>query len=247
LKFPRKTAWIIAHSDEVVAGNEYLAAFARSRNASVHVIPTSVDTQLFVPAGGRATARRPIVGWIGTPTTAGYLDALVEPLRALAGQHEFTLRVSGAGSDLIVPGVNVETPAWTLEREVELFNTCDVGVYPLSDDQWSRGKCGFKAIQFMACGVPVVASPVGVNCDIIEDGVNGFFAATPAEWQDRIGRLLADRELRRSMGAAARRTIEQRYSLHVNAPRVADVIRRAIERSGRRVPDRVPSAAGESR
>jgi glycosyltransferase involved in cell wall biosynthesis len=248
LKFPQKTGWIIAHTDEVVAGNEYLADFARRHHASVHVIPTSVDTQLFVPAPHRRPAAvRPVVGWIGTPTTARYLDALGEPLRALSREYEFVLRVSGAGSRVSLPGVTVETPEWTLEREVELFNTCDVGVYPLFDDQWSRGKCGFKAIQFMACGVPVVASPVGVNREIIEEGVNGFFAATPAEWREKIGRLLGDQELRRSVGDAARRTIEQRYSLQVNAPRVAAVIRQAIAGSGRRVPEPVPSAAGDSR
>ena len=83
---------------------------------------------------------------------------------------------------------------WSLAREVELFNTCDVGVYPLADDEWSKGKCGFKAIEFMACGVPVVAAAVGVNREIIQDGVNGFLASTDDEWVEKLGRLLADRD-----------------------------------------------------
>jgi glycosyltransferase involved in cell wall biosynthesis len=111
-----------------------------------------------------------------------------------------------------------------------LFNTCDVGVYPLADDEWSRGKCGFKAIQFMACGVPVVAAAVGVNREIIEDGVNGFLASTDDEWVEKLGRLLADRELRRRFGAAGRRTIEERYSLRVHAPTVAATLRQVTER-----------------
>jgi len=135
-----------------------------------------------------------------------------------------------------VPGVATEQPPWALEREVELFNTCDVGVYPLADDEWSRGKCGFKAIEFMACGVPVVASAVGVNREIIEDGVNGFLASTDDEWVEKLGRLLEDPALRRRFGQAGRRTIEERYSLRVHAPTLGallhDVARRERRQAG---------------
>jgi glycosyltransferase involved in cell wall biosynthesis len=99
-----------------------------------------------------------------------------------------------------------------------------VGVYPLTDDDWARGKCGFKAIQCMACGVPVVASAVGVNREIIDDGVNSFLAATPQEWVEKLGRLLGDASLRTRMAVAGRRTIEERYSLRVTAPRLAAVL-----------------------
>jgi glycosyltransferase involved in cell wall biosynthesis len=230
LKFAGKIGRIIGYCDEVIAGNEYLATYARRFNTSVHVIPTSVDTGVFVPRTDAIAGAPPVVGWIGTPTTAAYLAPLRPVLSAVATATEFTFRISGAATPVALPGVRVESPPWSLEREVALFNTCDVGVYPLPDDDWARGKCGFKAIQFMACGVPVVASPVGVNREIIEDGVNGFLAATPAEWQTKIGALLANAELRRRMGVAARRTIEERYSLDVNAPRVASVMRRVVER-----------------
>jgi glycosyltransferase involved in cell wall biosynthesis len=113
---------------------------------------------------------------------------------------------------------------------VRLFNTCDVGVYPLADDEWSRGKCGFKAIEFMACGVPVVAAAVGVNREIVEDGVNGFLASTEDEWVEKLGRLLADPQLRRRFGEAGRRTIEERYSLRVHAPTLVATLRGVIER-----------------
>jgi len=115
-----------------------------------------------------------------------------------------------------------------------LFNRCDIGVYPLPDDDWARGKCGFKAIEFMACGVPVVAAAVGVNREIIEDGVNGFLASTPAEWVTKLGRLIGDPALRAKFAAAGRETIESRYSLHVNAPRVAAVLRQAAESRARK-------------
>jgi glycosyltransferase involved in cell wall biosynthesis len=190
-----------------------------------------VDTSRFVPASEVERARRtgqsrePVVGWIGSPTTASYIRSLAGVLRRVREQHPFILRVSGADDALEIPGVSVENPPWTLAGEVELFNACDVGVYPLADDEWSKGKCGFKAIEFMACGVPVVAAAVGVNREIVQDGVNGFLAATPDEWVSKLGRLLADPDLRRRFAAAGRKTVEERFSLRVNAPRLAATLR----------------------
>jgi len=125
--------------------------------------------------------------------------------------------------------VDVEEVRWSMADEVSLFNTCDVGVYPLTDDEWSKGKCGFKAIQCMACGVPVVAAAVGVNREIIKDVENSFLAATPAEWVEKLGRLLADEILRARMSAAGRQTIEARYSLEVTAPQLAAVFASAVD------------------
>jgi glycosyltransferase involved in cell wall biosynthesis len=229
---PGKVATIIRHSDRVIAGNEYLAEYARRFSSAVTVIPTCVDTTRFVPSAHASNngARRaaPVVGWIGSPTTVPYLRALAPLLQRVAREHPFVLRVSGSGEAIAVPGVPTEQPAWTLHGEVELFNTCDVGVYPLTDDEWSRGKCGFKAIEFMACGVPVVASAVGVNREIIEDGVNGFLASTDHEWSDKLSRLLCDQDLRRRLGAAGRNTIEQRYSLQVIAPKLEATLRALV-------------------
>lgn len=230
LKWPGKVATIIAKSRHVVAGNSYLAEYASRFNASVSVIPTCVDTDKFVPASTPAAGTRPVVGWIGTPTTAPYILSLVPALQHAASKYDFTLRLSGGGRDVRAPGLTVDNVRWTLADEVRLFNTCDIGVYPTPDDSWGKGKCGFKAIQFMACGVPVVASPVGVNKEIIQDGVNGFLAANEAEWIEKLGRLLADPELRRRFGAAGRRTVEERYSLRVNAPKLASIFRQVLER-----------------
>jgi glycosyltransferase involved in cell wall biosynthesis len=235
LKAPGKVATIIRHSDHVIAGNDYLAAYARRFSDAVTVIPTCVDTIRFVPSAdpfsSNGAARDPIVGWIGSPTTAPYVRGLSNVLQRVRRQYPFVFRVSGAGERLEIPGIATEQPPWSLEREVQLFNTCDVGVYPLADDEWSRGKCGFKAIEFMACGVPVVAAALGVNREIIEDGVNGFLASTEDEWVDKLGRLLASPTLRRQFGAAGRRTIEARYSLRVHAPTLAATLRRAAGRS----------------
>jgi len=235
LKYPQKVATILRRCDEVVAGNEYLARYARQFNPSVRVIPTAVDTSVYVPRSDRRPqGSRPTIGWIGTPTTAHYLGMIGSALSAVARTHAFTLRVSGAGRDVAFPGVVVESTPWSLAREVVLFNTCDVGVYPLADDEWSRGKCGFKAIEFMACGVPVVAASVGVNREIIEDGVNGFLASTEGEWVAKLECLLADPALRCRVAAAGRRTVEERYSLRVNAPQVAATLRAAAAAPRRR-------------
>jgi glycosyltransferase involved in cell wall biosynthesis len=240
LKAPGKVATIIRHSDQVIAGNEYLAAYARRYNDAVTVIPTCVDTTRFAPSqaalsnNGGGRSRDPIVGWIGSPTTAPYVRGLATVLQRLRKEHAFILRVSGAGEPLDVPGITTEQPPWALGDEVRLFNTCDVGVYPLADDEWSRGKCGFKAIEFMACGVPVVATAVGVNREIVQDGVNGFLASTEDEWVEKLGRLLADPELRRRFGEAGRRTIEARYSLRIHGPALAAALRGVAERANRR-------------
>jgi glycosyltransferase involved in cell wall biosynthesis len=241
LKNPGRVAQVVRRSTRVVVGNDFLAGYARRFNDAVTVIPTAVDTNRFTPRPPQPSdpARRLVVGWIGSPTTFPYLEALAGTLREVAKDHAFTLKVSGAGRPVQFPGVTVEDVKWSMAEEVTLFNTCDIGVYPLTDDEWSKGKCGFKAIQCMACGVPVVAAAVGVNREIIVDGVNSFLASTPQEWVDKLGRLLSDAALRHRMAIAGRRTIEERYSLQVTAPQLAAVLSSALsDRPGRAVPAR---------
>jgi glycosyltransferase involved in cell wall biosynthesis len=243
LKDPGRVATILRASTRVVVGNEFLAEYARRHNPSVTVIPTAVDTRRFVPRAfvPPDAGRDLVVGWIGSPTTFPYLVDLAGVLREVAQTHRFTLKVSGAGEPVRFPGLRVDDVPWSMADEVSLFNTCDIGVYPLTDDEWSKGKCGFKAIQCMACGVPVVAAAVGVNREIIADGVNSFLASTPAEWVEKLGRLLGDADLRARMAAAGRQTIEQRYSLQVTAPRLAAVLASALG------PEHQPHPAAEGR
>jgi glycosyltransferase involved in cell wall biosynthesis len=230
LKNPERVSEILSLSRQVTVGNEFLATYARQFNAHVNVIPTAVDTTRFVPRADppAADGRKLVVGWIGSPTTFRYLESLKDVLAVVSARHPFTLKVSGAGRAVNFPGVDVEVVPWSMADEVSLFNTCDIGVYPLTDDDWSRGKCGFKAIQCMACGVPVVAASVGVNREIITHGVNSMLAATRHEWIDHLSALLTNPELRRSMAVAGRRTIEERYSLRVTAPQLASVLRAAL-------------------
>jgi glycosyltransferase involved in cell wall biosynthesis len=231
LKNPGRVATIVRDSRAVVVGNEFLAQYARRYNPAVTVVPTAVDTERFRPRVPDAVPRSElVVGWVGSPTTFQYLAALAPILREVSARLPFTLRVSGAGRPVDFPGVKVEEVPWSLKNEVSLFNTLDLGVYPLTDDEWSKGKCGFKAIQCMACGVPVVAAAVGVNREIITDGVDSFLASTPDEWVAKLSHLLTDPALRARMAVAGRRRIEDRYSLRVTAPALAAVLTDALNR-----------------
>ena len=225
LKWAGKVPEIVRRSAQVIAGNDYLAAFARRHNPAVLTIPTCVDTDKFTRRIDGQGGREPlVVGWIGSPTTAPYLSILTDVFRSVHAVTPFQVKVSGAASAVVFEGVPTTNVPWSLADEVSLFNTCDVGVYPMADDEWAKGKCGFKAIQFMSCGVPVVASAVGENLEIIEDGVNGFLARSPDEWETKLRRLLTDAPLRARFGDAGRRTVEARYSLRVCAPKVAAVL-----------------------
>jgi glycosyltransferase involved in cell wall biosynthesis len=208
-------------SDVVLAGNQFLADYASQHARRVVVLPTCIDTTRFVPAlhpRNGQHPRKPVVGWIGSYTASKYLHGLVDVLQAVAQAMPFHLYVVGCDPLPPIEGVTVEHVEWELTREIADFQRCDVGLYPLWDDAWAKGKCAFKAIQSMACGVPVVASRVGVNQELIEDGVNGFLASTPQEWVEKLTRILLDASLRRRLGAAGRHTIETRYALsvHVN-------------------------------
>lgn len=222
LKFPGKTAAICRWARGVMAGNEYLAAYARRVNRHVTVVPTTIDTAKY-RVTARAEAAPPVIGWSGSYSTAQHLNTLTEILPELSRRESFRLRVIGAPSYRL-PGVDLEALPWRSETEVADLDGIDVGLMPLPDDPWNRGKCGLKALQYMALGKPTVCSPVGVNVEIIEEGVNGFLAASATEWLDKLRSLLKSSDLRRRLGLAGRETVERRYSAAVWGPEVARLL-----------------------
>lgn len=211
----------------VVAGNAYLASFARSAGAPrVEVLPTAVDLTRYDSIDVKVSATPqlpPCVGWIGQRITADFLRPLAPLFERLtaSGQGRF----AAIGIDTQALGLPMTSIPWTESSEVTSIQSFDVGIMPLVDGPFERGKCGYKLIQYMACGLPVVASPVGVNAQIVEHGVNGFLASTPQEWEDALTTLLNDSALRQRMGQAGRRKVEQHYSLQVTGPRLVTLLK----------------------
>jgi len=222
----RKLESLARHARLVVAGNAHLADWARTSGArSVVEIPTVIDLDRYPPPVPPVGERPFTVGWMGSPSSAAYLNQAAEALAALGG-HARLLLVGAHGAE--PPGladrITIQHEPWSEERETALLARFDAGIMPLADGPWERGKCGYKLIQYMAAGLPVVASPVGVNTVLVRDGENGFLAADPAQWTAALTRLAADPALRARLGAAGRRLVEERYSLQAVAPRLAGTL-----------------------
>jgi glycosyltransferase involved in cell wall biosynthesis len=227
LKFASKTKTICRISSHVMVGNPYLAEYARQVNDRVTVIPTTIDTEKYQVPPPKSSSGPPVIGWTGSYSTVQHLDTLRGALKKLAERESFRLRVIGTPA-YDCPPVDVEAMRWRADTELEDLGAIDIGVMPLPDDKWSKGKCGLKALQFMALGIPTVCSPVGVNTDIIQDGENGFIAGTEDEWVDKLTRLLHSHELRQRLGHAGRVTVEQKYSAVTQAPRVYEIFKSVL-------------------
>jgi glycosyltransferase involved in cell wall biosynthesis len=228
LKFPNKTGEICRLSSHVMVGNQFLADYAKQFNDRVTIIPTTIDTEKYQMPEQKSAPETPVIGWSGSFSTAQHLDTLRGILQELAQQEKFRLRVIGA-PNYELPGVDTEVIKWRSETEVEDLLSIDIGVMPLPDDEWSKGKCGLKALQYMALGIPTICSPVGVNSAIIQDGENGFLADGKDEWIEKLKRLLHSAELRRKLGAAGRETVEEGYSAVSQAPRILEVFQSVVK------------------
>ncbi|MBL7952474.1 MAG: glycosyltransferase family 4 protein [Flavobacteriales bacterium] len=214
VKDASKTSKLIGLADLVFAGNDYLAAYARGFNARVEVVPTTIDTEEYrpVPVERDAAVR---IGWSGSITTIQHFQYAIPSLRILKEKYgdRIAIHVIGDGS-YEEPSIGVKGQPWRKRTEIEDLCAFDIGIMPLPDDEWARGKCGLKGLQYMGLGIPAIMSPVGVNSTIINDGENGFLATDTAEWVEKVSRLVEDPELRRRIGAAARRTVEDHYSVN---------------------------------
>src|SRR5688572_29627867 len=227
LKFPGKTGTICGLASHVIAGNSYLANYANRFNKNVTIVPSSVDIDSYTIETRRTLSDRPVIGWTGSYSTIQYLDNLKTTLQQLATRERFKLRVVGV-PDYRIEGVDVEAVSWNPETEVTDLRAIDIGLMPLTDDEWTRGKCGMKALQYMALGIPTVCSPVGVNPRIIRDQENGLLAETEDQWKDHLTRLLHSPELRERLGNAGRVTVEAGYSLSTHAPAVYQIFKSVV-------------------
>jgi glycosyltransferase involved in cell wall biosynthesis len=216
---------VMARAEMILAGNSYLADRARAAGARrIEHVPTVVDLDLYGVTRRPSEDGRPRIGWIGTPET---WQRFGQPMRAMlervAKRHDAVIRVVGASASPERSGPFEYLP-WSERDEVALLQGMDIGIMPLDDTPWSRGKCGYKLIQYMACGLPVVASPIGVNSRLAIEDVTGLLATSEAEWEAALSRLLGDPDLRARLGAAGRSLVEREYCLQVTGPRMAGLL-----------------------
>jgi glycosyltransferase involved in cell wall biosynthesis len=237
LHFYGKTATLCRLSCGIFAGNEYLANYARKRNDNVFIVPTSIELDAYpvqpdLPDPG---PEQPfVVAWSGSLHTLQHFAHAHEALERIAARRKTMVKVicNRPPSQPIAGAENVFVP-WAAAGEAEALGAAHVGIMPLPDDPFTRGKCGLKALQFMATGRPVVVSPVGMNRDLVTSGENGFLASTTDEWVDLLEHLAASGDLRRRLGTAGRKTVEERYSAGVVARGVAEAVRASLVRFAR--------------
>lgn len=222
----KKLVPLLRRASLCLCGNAYLQDYAQRYCSNSIIVPTVVDTDAYRPAP-QPRMGGPVVGWIGSPSTWAYVAPLLPAVLPLLHRYGASLRVIGAGPAAV--GIDgVEAMDWAEAREIADVQAMDIGIMPLVDDAWARGKCGYKLIQYMACGLPVVASPVGVNRDIVTEGETGYLASTSSEWVAALERLLADRASGRAMGAAGRDRAVERYSLASQQPRILAALREVL-------------------
>lgn len=225
----KKIAYVMQQAIVVVTGNSYLADYASRAGASrVEIIPTVIDLPRYPMKELQKINKVFTIGWIGSPSTARYLIEIAPAMAKLCRGGRARFCVVGSGP-IKLKDVPVEVIDWNENTEIDEIRRFDVGIMPLPDEPWARGKCGFKLIQYMACGLPVVASPVGVNSEIVDNAINGYLASTTDEWVRALESLMADSELRRLMGAAGRKRVEEKYCLAVTAPRFVELLKQCAE------------------
>lgn len=231
VRSPKNLPGTLRRAACVVAGNTTIARFAAKHCRRVEVVPTCVDTSYYGFRRRNGTVAGPgavVIGWMGSHATAAYLDSLDPVFSELTLRHPKT-KVRVVGAEYHHPSGLIECRPWRLDTEVDELAGFDIGIMPMDDNEWARGKCGLKLLQYMAAGIPVVASPVGVSAEIVANGKNGFLASTPADWLDKFSLLIGSPSLRESLSREGRRTVEERYSVAAWASRLIEIVTSAAQ------------------
>jgi glycosyltransferase involved in cell wall biosynthesis len=233
LRHPEKTETLTRMADLVIAGNPQIEEVLSPWNDRCVIIPTGVQLASF-PEKDRSVSDSdvPVVGWMGTRSNLAYFEVVAEALRNLSSRVDFELRLIVSDLEPLqsidLTGVRIRHVEWQGETEVDELRKIDIGIMPLfSDREWDRYKCPTKMTQYMAVGIPGVASPVGFTADVVEHGVSGFLAASTAEWEQILERLIRDPDLRKTIGLAGREVVSQKYSVEANHSVLADALRQA--------------------
>ncbi|QDV20131.1 Glycosyl transferases group 1 [Gimesia panareensis] len=234
LRYPEKFQTLAAKVDLLIAGNQNLVDEARKYNDQVRLLPTSVITSKYpLKDYSQPPPGKPVIGWTGLDTNIPNLQLVVPALNRLAEKFEFTLCIISATpepiAELALDGMEVRHVVWQPETEYQDLSAFDIGIMPLADDEWSRFKCGLKLLQYMALGIPAVASPVGVNAEIIEQGVNGFCAESTEGWYASLEQLLTAPELRKQIGLSGRKTVEEQFDVERNSQRLKQFLEETLD------------------
>ncbi len=230
----KKISQIMKYSRHVVVGNHYVEEYALKANApKVSILPTVVDEKVYCASMGEKSSHSPIViGWLGSPTTVKYLSLIESALTQVAQKVDIQLMVIG-GEYPSINGVNTVCyhwpHQWSEKEEIAWLRQIDIGIMPLVDSPWEKGKCGFKLIKYMGCAKPVIASPVSSNNDIVIPEKTGYLADTMKDWEASLLNLIQNNEARRQFGEAGRERMVEKYSLHATAPLMYHVLMAAIE------------------
>jgi len=231
LKNSKKTNTIINLAHTVIVGNKYLAEYASQFNEHIQIIPTTIDTKYHTRTINNIESHSICIGWTGTETTLKHYTTIIPVLQTIKQKYgnrvkfKIISNVPYYNTDLDIEYVN-----WNAASEIHDLQTIDIGIMPLPNDEWSKGKCGFKGLQYMSLEIPSILSPVGVNTEIIEHGVNGFLAETDLEWEQCLSTLIEDVELRKTLGKAGRKTIEDRFSIHSQKDKYISIITNALKK-----------------
>lgn len=229
----KKLGNVLKKCRHIVTGNSYLSQFAKKYNSHITIVPTPVDHELFSPvlpktadASLERKGGKVVLGWVGKSENLVYLDLVKEALQEISNirQNLIILKIV-CDQPYFIKGVDVLNQPWDIKNEVDNLRSIDIGLMPLIDDEWSRGKCSFKAIQFMCLGIPVVISPVGTNKEIVSHGINGYFANTKEEWTKRLLNLIDDEKTRREFGLAGREFVIAKHTYEVTTPILVKVLR----------------------
>lgn len=217
IRFRNKVGSICRWSYKISCGNTYLADYARKFNPHVFIHPTIIDTRKHSPISVKASTRKTTIGWTGSRSTRKYLTMLLPVMQLLENTYPEVQYIIIADEDPKLPLRNVMFIRWSKETEVQDLAQIDIGIMPLPDDPWTRGKCGFKALQYMALQIPAVVSPVGVNAEIVQHGVEGYWCTKDEEWYSYLEKLILSPQRRTEMGKRGRQKVIDRYSVSANA------------------------------
>lgn len=230
LKNPDKTRINITHAHCVIAGNSFLANYAKQFNPNTVIIPTTIDTDFHIPKPELRNKDKVIIGWSGSISTLKHFELVIPALKEIQKKYpgKTEIHVIGQGS-YTHPYISIINKNWSTATEVDDLNCFDIGIMPLPNDEWVKGKCGLKGLSYMACGIATIMSNVGVNPEIIHHGENGFLASTQQEWVDCLTQLIENADLRHKMGTAGRETVVKNYSVNANKDKYLEVLNSLIK------------------